>query len=126
MNPNIPLIACALVVLIGAGVSVISTLTSTAPVANESSRTAIASFEIRGMTCAECANAVKMAAVKVEGVNDVRVSDEDNRAEVQYDPAKTTPAAIAKAITDGSGFEAELIREQQRTRGFARSVSGVC
>ena len=33
---------------------------------------------------------------------------ENGLAEVTYDPAKTTPEKIAKAITENSGFKAEL------------------
>ncbi len=32
-----------------------------------------------------------------------------NKAEVTYDPAKTSPAAIAMAITKKSGFTAEEV-----------------
>ena len=35
-------------------------------------------------------------------------------AGVTYDPAKTTPSAIAKAITDGSGFKADVDSEKDR------------
>ena len=62
---------------------------------------------VEGMTCAGCAVAVKMAAGKVDGVTSVDVSLEDNQARVAYDPAKTTPRAIAEAITTGTGFTAE-------------------
>ena len=62
---------------------------------------------VEGMTCAGCAVAVKMAAGKVDGVINVDVSLEEKRAHVTYDPAKTTPSAIAEAITAGAGFEAD-------------------
>jgi len=62
---------------------------------------------VEGMTCAGCAVAVKMAAGKVDGVTSVDVSLEDNQARVAYDPARTTPRAIAEAITRGTGFTAE-------------------
>ena len=36
-----------------------------------------------------------------------QASSDKGIAEVTYDPAKTTPAAIAKVITEKSGFKAE-------------------
>jgi len=64
---------------------------------------------VEGMTCAGCAVAVKMAAGTVDGVTSVDVSLEDNQARVAYDPARTTPRAIAEAITKGTGFTAEPV-----------------
>jgi copper chaperone CopZ len=49
-----------------------------------------------------------MAAGKIAGVTDATVSYEKGVAVITYDPAKTNPAAIAKAITDKSGFKAEV------------------
>ena len=51
-----------------------------------------------------------MAARSIEGVKDVKASYAKHTAEVTYDPAKTTPDAIAKVITEKSGFKAELAR----------------
>jgi copper chaperone CopZ len=64
-------------------------------------------FKVSGMTCAGCGAAVRMAARSVDGVSGVEVSYAKGIAEVTYDPHKTTPVAIAKAITDKSGFKAE-------------------
>jgi copper chaperone CopZ len=69
--------------------------------------TRVCTLRVSGMTCAGCEAAVRMAARGVDGVTGVKVSYVKARAEVTYDPAKTTPAAIAKAITDSSGFTAE-------------------
>jgi copper chaperone CopZ len=68
------------------------------------------SLKVSGMTCAGCEAAVRMAARSVEGVKDAKVSYEKGRADVTYDPAKTTPDAIAKVITTKSGFKAEPVR----------------
>ena len=51
---------------------------------------------------------MRIAAKKVDGVSDAKVSYKKGVAEVTYDPAKTSPAAIAKAITQKSGFKAEV------------------
>lgn len=70
-------------------------------------KTETCTLKITGMTCGGCAVSVKMAAKKVDGVSEARVSYENARADVTYDPAKTTPEKIARAITENSGFRAE-------------------
>jgi len=54
--------------------------------------TQVCTLKVSGMTCAGCEAAVKMAARSVDGVTDVK------------------PDAIAKVITDKSGFKAEPVR----------------
>jgi copper chaperone CopZ len=66
-------------------------------------------LKVSGMTCAGCEVAVRLAARSVDGVQDVTVSYAKGKAEVTYDPAKTSPAAIATAITKKSGFTAEQV-----------------
>src|SRR5215212_8665756 len=66
-------------------------------------------LKVSGMTCAGCEVAVRLAARRVDGVRDVTVSYAKGKAEVTYDPAKTSPAAIAAAITKKSGFTAEQV-----------------
>lgn len=68
-------------------------------------------LKITGMTCGGCEGAVKMAAKSVNGVKSVTASYETGKATVTYDPSKTSPEAIAKVVTDKSGFKAEVIRE---------------
>jgi copper chaperone CopZ len=82
-------------------------ITSEPVAADQATKTATCTLRIDGMVCAGCAVAVKMAAEKVDGVIHVDVSLEEKRAHVIYDPARTTPSVIAKAITAGSGFEAD-------------------
>jgi len=52
----------------------------------------------------------KIAAKKTDGVTDVTVSYNKAAAEVTYDPAKTTPDAIAKVIGEKTGYKAEASR----------------
>jgi copper chaperone len=66
-------------------------------------------LKVSGMTCAGCEVAVRLAARSVDGVQDVTVSYAKGRAEVTYAPAKTSPAAVATAITKKSGFTAEPV-----------------
>lgn len=72
--------------------------------------TQVCTLKISGMTCAGCEAAVRMAARSVDGVTDVKVSYAKGNAEVSFDPSKTNPAAIAKVITDKSGFKAEPVQ----------------
>ena len=101
-------------VLAGVGVAGIirPAATPQAQVAEQAARTETCRLKVSGMTCAGCEAAVRMAAKKVDGVREVAVSHETGKAEVAYEPSKTTPSAIAKAITDGSGFKAEVESEK--------------
>jgi copper chaperone CopZ len=56
------------------------------------------------MTCNNCVRHVRHAAAAVPGVSDVDVDLAGGRATVSFDPASTTPAAIAAAITE-AGYE---------------------
>jgi Cu+-exporting ATPase len=69
----------------------------------------VCTLKVTGMTCAGCEAAVRMAARSADGVTDVKVSHAKSNAEVTFDPSKTTPGAIAKVITDKSGFKAEPV-----------------
>lgn len=69
--------------------------------------TRVVTLKVTGMTCGGCEAAVQHAARKVDGVKAVKADSDKGIAEVTYDPAKTTPAAIAKVITEKSGFKAE-------------------
>lgn len=56
-------------------------------------------LEIKGMTCASCGVAVKTALKKVEGFRSAKVSQKEGTAVVTYDPAKTSPQALADAVS---------------------------
>lgn len=66
----------------------------------------VCTLKITSMTCAGCEAAVRSAAKTVDGVKDVKASYDKKNAAVTYDPSKTTPEAIAKVITERSGFRA--------------------
>jgi copper chaperone len=76
--------------------------------AEQPQKVAVCILKVTGMTCGGCAAAVKSAAKKVDGVKEAVVSYDKGVAEVTYDPAKTTPQAIAQAVTERSGFKAEV------------------
>ncbi len=46
------------------------------------------------------------AAKSIDGVKDCKASFQNGTAEVTYDPAKTTPEAIAKVISEKTGYKA--------------------
>jgi periplasmic mercuric ion binding protein len=73
----------------------------------------VCTLKMTGMTCAGCTTAVKLAAKKVDGVKDATASYEKSTAEITYDPAKTNPDAIAKVVTEQSGFKAEVLKKQK-------------
>ncbi len=75
------------------------------------SQTAVCTLKVTGMTCSGCEAAVKMAAKRVDGVKSVTASAKSGTAEVSYDASKTSPEAIAKAVSANSGFKAEVAKK---------------
>lgn len=80
----------------------------------EKAATRMCTLKVSGMTCAGCEAAVRIAARSVEGVTEAKASYAKARAEITYDPSKTTPQAIANAITDKSGFKAEIVEPARK------------
>src|SRR5947209_6250987 len=64
-----------------------------------------AAIAVNGMDCASCVAHVSKAARSVPGVQVCDVNLARGRATIKFDPAKTTPARIAAAITE-SGYPA--------------------
>src|SRR5260370_1991937 len=69
-------------------------------------------LKVSGMSCGACAKTVAKEAKKIDGVKSAKVSQPKGQAEITYDPAKTSPEAIAKWITDKSGFKTEPSKKQ--------------
>jgi copper chaperone CopZ len=61
-------------------------------------------MQISGMTCGHCVRAVKDALAEIDGVQVEQVAL--GSATVAYDPARTSPAQVAAAVTD-AGYEAQ-------------------
>lgn len=80
-----------------------------APAAAQTEKPAgdVCTLKVKGMACSSCASKVEQTVLKLDGVKAATVSQPHGTAEIIYDPAKTNPAAIAKYITDKSGFKAE-------------------
>ena len=85
-----------------------------APAAQSKSGTKVCKLTVTGMTCAGCEAAVRIAAKAIDGVTSVAVSYERGTAEVTYDPAKTTPAAIATVIADKTGYKVGPQRDRKK------------
>jgi copper chaperone len=65
-------------------------------------------LKVSGMACGACAAQVEKAAKKIDGVTAAKASQPKGTAEITYDPSKTTPEAIAKTITEKTGFKTEV------------------
>jgi copper chaperone CopZ len=68
-------------------------------------------LKVSGMTCASCDVAVRIAAKTLSGVKTVKVDYPKGKAEVTYDPSKTSPQTIADVITELSGFKTEPVQK---------------
>ena len=64
---------------------------------------------VLGMTCASCQNHVESALRSAAGVRSARVDLIANRAQVEYDPAIASPAALVEVIRS-AGYDAVLPR----------------
>jgi Cu+-exporting ATPase len=60
----------------------------------------IAEFGIRGMTCANCSARIERALRALPGVAEATVNLASERGRVQFDPASSSPAAMAHAIAE--------------------------
>jgi copper chaperone len=65
-------------------------------------------LKVEGMACGACENRVQKVAKKVDGVSDASADHKHNTARITYDPTKTNPTAIAKAITENAGFKSAV------------------
>ena len=55
-----------------------------------------------------CSAAVKAALEKVDGCEEAKADWEKGRAWAKYDPDKTNPQELVKAINENTAFEASL------------------
>ncbi len=84
-------------------------LGSTAAAQNETRAAGdVCTLKIEGMACSACAARVEKEALKIDGVKAAKVSQPKGMAEVTFDASKTSPEVIAKAITEKTGFKAEV------------------
>lgn len=57
-------------------------------------------LNVEGMSCSHCVNAVKNAAMALDGVSEVEVDLEGKTATVEYRPAEVTLDRIKEAIEE--------------------------
>ena len=69
-------------------------------------------FNIEGMSCASCAQAVEKSAGKINGVSNASVNLATEKLSIQFDKEKVTEQDIQKAIAD-AGFKAVIKREHK-------------
>jgi mercuric ion binding protein len=64
---------------------------------------------VEHMTCAACPVTVRTALSHVTGVSASTVDLKTHTATVTFDPSRTTPEALAKAVSD-AGYPAKVLR----------------
>lgn len=57
-------------------------------------------LEVSGMSCSLCPVTVRKALERAPGVLEARVDFAEKRAHAKYDPQKTSPESLAKAVSD--------------------------
>ncbi len=75
-----------------------------------------ATLKVEGMACNVCASRVEKTALAIEGVKAAKVDQPKGIAEITFDPAKTSPDAVATAITKQTPFKAEASKPEQKKR----------
>jgi len=56
-------------------------------------------FKIGGMSCSFCAETIRKALTRMEGVNAVHVSLAHEETLIEYDPAKVAPQSLKDTLT---------------------------
>jgi copper ion binding protein len=62
------------------------------------------SFDVKGMTCEGCENAIVTSIGKLDGIKEATASHTEHVTVVSFDASKTDTDAISKAIND-AGYE---------------------
>ena len=67
-------------------------------------------FDVKGMTCEGCENAVKTSVTKLEGISEVTASFKAEESVVKYDSTLVSSRLIAEAI-ESAGYEVTGFKE---------------
>lgn len=78
------------------------------PAAQDDKSGKVCVLKVEGMACGACAARVEKEAKKIEGVKAAKVSQPKGAAEITYDPAKTSPEAIARTLSKETGFKTQV------------------
>ncbi|RME66407.1 MAG: heavy-metal-associated domain-containing protein [Alphaproteobacteria bacterium] len=109
-----PLIALTVVAALGAagmtGVNVLSATQAGDKAVQAAVQQETRTFAVENMTCAACPITVRKAMQGVEGVKSVDVDFGAKTATVVFDPAVTTPDAIAQASAN-AGYPARAMTQ---------------
>lgn len=92
-----------------------------------------AQFPVEGMMCAVCAGTVERTVAAVPGVSKSEVNFATSSVSITYDPALTSPEAIAEAvkregyemIVEKSAAKAEMIHNENEDRKYRRMKQDV-
>ena len=68
-------------------------------------------LKVSGMSCTVCAARVEKTAKEIDGVKAVKVDQPNGTAEITYDPQKTSPEAVAAAITKKTPFKSDASKK---------------
>jgi copper chaperone CopZ len=71
----------------------------------------VCTLKVEGMVCSACAARVEKEALKIAGVTAAKVSQPKGTAEITFDTAKTSPEAVAKTITEKTGFKTQVVEK---------------
>ncbi len=63
-------------------------------------------FSIQGMHCASCAMLIKKSVGKLPGVASINVNYALEKAEVEFDPQKTSEEQVKKAVSEAGNYQA--------------------
>lgn len=74
-------------------------------------------FDIRGMTCSACQNAVTRAVNKLDGIDNVNVSLMTNSMSVDYDENSTTAEQIVQSVKN-AGYDATLKQKKNSSKNI--------
>uniref|UniRef100_A0A8R1HL12 P-type Cu(+) transporter n=1 Tax=Caenorhabditis japonica TaxID=281687 RepID=A0A8R1HL12_CAEJA len=83
-------------------------------------RQAIVSID--GMTCHACVNNIQDTVGPKEGIDSIKVSLEEKKGTITYNPEKWTGESVAETIDD-MGFECKLISDQEFTKSAVSEKS---
>lgn len=100
--------------LCGAGPNLARADQPAAPTAAVAADTSVARLHISGMTCGSCPITARAALRKIAGVFSAKVTLDDSLGVVKYDPSKVTPVAIARQLTEMTGYGAKVLADAKK------------
>ena len=81
-------------------------------------------LRVEGMTCASCVASIERHGAKLEGVKSILVALMAAKAEVDYNPSRTTPSRVAEAISS-LGFPTSVLENSLAKGEVEISIKGM-